>query len=115
MNTMHMKTCSQSLGVSQRKLELILAKQRNPLVWEVFMYKFVSHMSNFHMTSQKGHKIRDRMQQRSHGTNMHVNEGLMLDHNRLMFDVIMTALKSPRILLFLNPLFLIAPFILLSP
>ncbi len=47
-------------GVSQRKLELILAKQRNPLVWELFMYKFGSHMSNFHMTSQKGSKIRDR-------------------------------------------------------
>jgi len=56
----HEKHALNSLGVSQRKLELILAKQRNPLAWELFMYKFGSHMSNFHMTSQKGSKIRDR-------------------------------------------------------
>src|SRR5258708_18010499 len=64
----HEKHALNSLGVSQRKLELILAKQRNPLVWELFMYKFGSHMSNFHMTSQKGSKICDRSHVMSHVT-----------------------------------------------
>ncbi len=32
----------------------ILAKGRSPLVWEIFMYRFGGHVSNFHMTSQNG-------------------------------------------------------------
>src|SRR5260370_816762 len=38
----------------------------------------------------------------SHVTHMHVNEGLMLGHMRLMFDLISTPFQSPRIPLFLK-------------
>jgi len=46
---------------------------------------------------------------------MHVNEGLMLGHMRLMFDLISTPFQSPSIPLFLNPLFLNPPFFLDPP